>query len=156
MIWLSFSLALADAGRSPGVVGDVRSLPYEAGSFDIAIDKGTMDAMMTGVKDVWVSPHLCIPFLRTATERTPSLAQPRILRRRLFQTAVPRSTKSLACSLQVEYLSICAFSEGFFRPLLRQREALNFFPPPPQEPLVNRILESSTSSGPGGMSRSWR
>ncbi|KAM0747785.1 S-adenosyl-L-methionine-dependent methyltransferase [Meredithblackwellia eburnea MCA 4105] len=35
------------------LVGDVRSIPFSDGSFDVAIDKGTMDALMTGVKDVW-------------------------------------------------------------------------------------------------------
>lgn len=34
--------------------GDVRELPFEDGSFDIALDKGTMDAMMTSKGDVWV------------------------------------------------------------------------------------------------------
>ncbi|THG95936.1 hypothetical protein EW026_g5790 [Hermanssonia centrifuga] len=33
---------------------DVRRLAFETGSFDIAIDKGTMDAMMTAKGDVWV------------------------------------------------------------------------------------------------------
>ncbi|THH30107.1 hypothetical protein EUX98_g4084 [Antrodiella citrinella] len=34
---------------------DVRDLKFEPGSFDVAIDKGTMDAMMTAKGDVWVS-----------------------------------------------------------------------------------------------------
>lgn len=33
---------------------DVRELEFESDSFDIAIDKGTMDAMMTAKADVWV------------------------------------------------------------------------------------------------------
>ena len=33
---------------------DVRNLKFDAGTFDIAIDKGTMDAMMTAKGDVWV------------------------------------------------------------------------------------------------------
>lgn len=33
---------------------DVRELAFESESFDVAIDKGTMDAMMTAKADVWV------------------------------------------------------------------------------------------------------
>jgi len=33
---------------------DVRDLKFDDASFDIAIDKGTMDAMMTAKGDVWV------------------------------------------------------------------------------------------------------
>lgn len=33
---------------------DVRNLSFQADSFDVAIDKGTMDAMMTAKGDVWV------------------------------------------------------------------------------------------------------
>jgi len=36
---------------------DVRDLPWETGSFDVAIDKGTMDAMMTAKGDVWDPPQ---------------------------------------------------------------------------------------------------
>ncbi|EIW79149.1 S-adenosyl-L-methionine-dependent methyltransferase [Coniophora puteana RWD-64-598 SS2] len=36
---------------------DIRDLKFEDGSFDVAIDKGTMDAMMTSVKDVWNPPE---------------------------------------------------------------------------------------------------
>ncbi|KAH7335418.1 S-adenosyl-L-methionine-dependent methyltransferase [Rhizoctonia solani] len=32
---------------------DIRNLKFEAETFDILIDKGTMDAMLTGVSDVW-------------------------------------------------------------------------------------------------------
>ena len=55
---------------SGGVVADVRELPFDAGAFDVALDKGecpshdyayvchsfpgTMDAMMTTKGDVWV------------------------------------------------------------------------------------------------------
>ncbi|GAA5827570.1 hypothetical protein JCM5353_001620 [Sporobolomyces roseus] len=35
------------------VVGDIRDLPFENESVDVCIDKGTMDALLTGVKDVW-------------------------------------------------------------------------------------------------------
>ena len=35
---------------------DVRNLTFQADSFDVAIDKGTMDAMMTAKGDVWVCP----------------------------------------------------------------------------------------------------
>lgn len=34
---------------------DVRDLSFDDESFDVAIDKGTMDAMMTAKGDVWVS-----------------------------------------------------------------------------------------------------
>ena len=33
---------------------DVRELKFDSESFDVAIDKGTMDAMMTAKADVWV------------------------------------------------------------------------------------------------------
>ncbi|KAG9312858.1 S-adenosyl-L-methionine-dependent methyltransferase, partial [Chiua virens] len=36
---------------------DVRNLLFEDASFDIAIDKGTMDAMMTSSTDVWDPPE---------------------------------------------------------------------------------------------------
>ncbi|KAI0792029.1 S-adenosyl-L-methionine-dependent methyltransferase [Abortiporus biennis] len=36
---------------------DVRELKFDANSFDIAIDKGTMDAMMTAKGDVWDPPQ---------------------------------------------------------------------------------------------------
>ncbi|KAI5475725.1 S-adenosyl-L-methionine-dependent methyltransferase [Pseudohyphozyma bogoriensis] len=35
------------------IKGDVRSLPFEDGSYDVAIDKGTMDAMLAEKGDVW-------------------------------------------------------------------------------------------------------
>jgi len=35
---------------------DVRQLPFETELFDVAIDKGTMDAMMTAKGDVWDPP----------------------------------------------------------------------------------------------------
>jgi len=35
---------------------DVRNLSFQADSFDVAIDKGTMDAMMTAKGDVWDPP----------------------------------------------------------------------------------------------------
>ncbi|GAA6018683.1 hypothetical protein JCM11491_001259 [Sporobolomyces phaffii] len=34
-------------------VGDIRKLPFADASVDVCLDKGTMDAMMTGVDDVW-------------------------------------------------------------------------------------------------------
>jgi len=37
---------------------DVRDLHLEDGSFDVVIDKGTMDAMMTAKGDIWVSAVL--------------------------------------------------------------------------------------------------
>jgi len=36
---------------------DVRNLSFQAESFDVAIDKGTMDAMMTVKGDVWDPPQ---------------------------------------------------------------------------------------------------
>lgn len=36
---------------------DVRSLTFPDSSFDVAIDKGTMDAMMTSSTDVWNPPE---------------------------------------------------------------------------------------------------
>ncbi|KAI0079344.1 S-adenosyl-L-methionine-dependent methyltransferase [Panus rudis PR-1116 ss-1] len=36
---------------------DVRDLRFDSGSFDFAIDKGTMDAMMTSKGDVWDPPE---------------------------------------------------------------------------------------------------
>ena len=39
-----------------GLEMDVRNLTFQADSFDVAIDKGTMDAMMTAKGDVWVCP----------------------------------------------------------------------------------------------------
>lgn len=44
------------ASTCPGMTwiqGDVRSLPFEDSSFDVAIDKGTMDALMCEKGDVW-------------------------------------------------------------------------------------------------------
>ncbi|CCM00248.1 uncharacterized protein FIBRA_02277 [Fibroporia radiculosa] len=35
---------------------DIRSLTFDADTFDVAIDKGTMDAMMTANGDVWDPP----------------------------------------------------------------------------------------------------
>jgi len=40
--------------------GDVRQLTFDAESFDVAIDKGTMDAMMTSKGDVWDPPQQVI------------------------------------------------------------------------------------------------
>ncbi|KAF5335992.1 hypothetical protein D9611_006341 [Ephemerocybe angulata] len=39
---------------------DVRDLKFDDASFDIAIDKGTMDAMMTAKGDVWDPPQQVI------------------------------------------------------------------------------------------------
>ncbi|KAJ8468265.1 hypothetical protein ONZ45_g8865 [Pleurotus djamor] len=39
---------------------DIRKLDFEDGSFDVAIDKGTMDAMMTAKGDVWDPPEQVI------------------------------------------------------------------------------------------------
>lgn len=37
-----------------GLEMDVREISFDSESFDVAIDKGTMDAMMTAKADVWV------------------------------------------------------------------------------------------------------
>lgn len=34
---------------------DIRALEFEDESFDVVLDKGTMDAMLTSKGDVWVS-----------------------------------------------------------------------------------------------------
>ncbi|KAI0258932.1 S-adenosyl-L-methionine-dependent methyltransferase [Gloeopeniophorella convolvens] len=39
---------------------DIRDLKFEDGSFDVAVDKGTMDAMMTAKGDVWDPPKQVI------------------------------------------------------------------------------------------------
>jgi len=39
---------------------DVRNITFDADTFDIAIDKGTMDAMMTSKGDVWNPPELVV------------------------------------------------------------------------------------------------
>jgi len=39
---------------------DVRNLSFQDDSFDVAIDKGTMDAMMTAKGDVWDPPQQVI------------------------------------------------------------------------------------------------
>lgn len=39
---------------------DVRDLKFDDSSFDVAIDKGTMDAMMTAKGDIWVCQLLRI------------------------------------------------------------------------------------------------
>ncbi|KAF8159568.1 S-adenosyl-L-methionine-dependent methyltransferase [Crassisporium funariophilum] len=39
---------------------DVRDMSFPSGSFDVAIDKGTMDAMMTAKGDVWDPPQQVI------------------------------------------------------------------------------------------------
>ncbi|KAI0282987.1 S-adenosyl-L-methionine-dependent methyltransferase [Russula brevipes] len=39
---------------------DIRELSFDDGTFDVAIDKGTMDAMMTAKGDVWDPPQQVI------------------------------------------------------------------------------------------------
>ena len=41
---------------------DVRDLKFDDESFDVAIDKGTMDAMMTLKGDIWVNLSMLIPY----------------------------------------------------------------------------------------------
>jgi hypothetical protein len=43
-----------------GIEGDIRDLDLPSGSFDVAIDKATMDAMMTVKGDIWVSFICCL------------------------------------------------------------------------------------------------
>ena len=40
------------------VEGDVMALPFADASFDLVIDKATMDSFMTAVRDPWVSPSI--------------------------------------------------------------------------------------------------
>ncbi|KAI9458700.1 S-adenosyl-L-methionine-dependent methyltransferase [Russula earlei] len=42
------------------LVMDIRALTFEDDTFDVAIDKGTMDAMMTTKADVWDPPQQVI------------------------------------------------------------------------------------------------
>ncbi|KAK9896533.1 S-adenosyl-L-methionine-dependent methyltransferase, partial [Cystobasidium minutum MCA 4210] len=46
--------------RMTWLEGDIRDLPLESAAFDVAIDKGTMDAMMTAKGDVWDPPEQVI------------------------------------------------------------------------------------------------
>jgi len=39
------------------VEGDVMALPFPDASFDLVIDKATMDSFMTAVSDPWVGCH---------------------------------------------------------------------------------------------------
>jgi len=54
------------------VVGDIRDLPFENESVDVCIDKGTMDALLTGVKDVWVRNLFVCLVSRSARSRADS------------------------------------------------------------------------------------
>ncbi|KAF9480549.1 S-adenosyl-L-methionine-dependent methyltransferase [Pholiota conissans] len=49
---------------------DVRDLKFEAETFDVAIDKGTMDAMMTAKGDVWDPPQQVIDDCTKEVEET--------------------------------------------------------------------------------------
>ncbi|KAH8986130.1 S-adenosyl-L-methionine-dependent methyltransferase [Lactarius akahatsu] len=49
-----------DRPEMPWLVMDIRNLELEDESFDVAIDKGTMDAMMTTKGDVWDPPQQVI------------------------------------------------------------------------------------------------
>ncbi|KAJ7142692.1 S-adenosyl-L-methionine-dependent methyltransferase [Mycena epipterygia] len=46
--------------KNAGLEMDVRDLQFADGTFDIVIDKGTMDAMMTANGDVWDPPQQVI------------------------------------------------------------------------------------------------
>lgn len=67
---------------------DVRDLALKDNSFDVAIDKGTMDAMMTAKGDVWVRPRCAsrTGHIDTTAHRTP--------RNKLLKTVRRRWTKS--------------------------------------------------------------
>lgn len=39
---------------------DIRDLKFQEGDFDVVLDKGTMDAMLTSKGDVWVSCRVLI------------------------------------------------------------------------------------------------
>ncbi|SGY19938.1 BQ5605_C017g08395 [Microbotryum silenes-dioicae] len=43
-----------------GQTADVRALPFDDESFDVCIDKGTMDAMMTSIRNPWNPPDQVI------------------------------------------------------------------------------------------------
>lgn len=49
-----------DRPEMPWLVMDIRNLEFEDDSFDVAIDKGTMDALMTTKGDVWDPPQQVI------------------------------------------------------------------------------------------------
>jgi ubiquinone/menaquinone biosynthesis C-methylase UbiE len=49
---------------------DVRHLTFEDGAFDVAIDKGTMDAMMTAKGDVWDPPQQVIDDCNSEVDET--------------------------------------------------------------------------------------
>ncbi|PPQ72317.1 hypothetical protein CVT26_007274 [Gymnopilus dilepis] len=49
---------------------DVRNLSFEDGTFDVAIDKGTMDAMMTAKGDVWDPPQQVVDDCNKEVEET--------------------------------------------------------------------------------------
>jgi len=68
------------------VVADVRELPFDADAFDITLDKGTMDAMMTTKGDVWVAMvnPASVLFLRSTRFR--------IRQSRCYRTATGKST----------------------------------------------------------------
>lgn len=45
----------ADRPEMVWVEGDVTALPFDDASFDLVVDKATMDSFMTAVRDPWVS-----------------------------------------------------------------------------------------------------
>jgi len=47
----------ADKPGTEWLVMDVRNLKFDSASFDVAIDKGTMDAMLAFKGDVWNPPE---------------------------------------------------------------------------------------------------
>lgn len=68
---------------------DIRKLDFVSGSFDVAIDKGTMDAMMTSKGDVWVG---IVPIHRKVSATLTILCF-RILRTRWYKIAMLKLTK---------------------------------------------------------------
>jgi hypothetical protein len=67
---------------------DIRDLRFDSELFDVAIDKGTMDAMMTAKADVWVCNTSRCPYLSLTRFVI------RILQKRSSKTAHKKSMKS--------------------------------------------------------------
>ncbi|KAF9563147.1 S-adenosyl-L-methionine-dependent methyltransferase [Agrocybe pediades] len=55
---------------------DIRDLKFDDAAFDVAIDKGTMDAMMTAKGDVWDPPQQVIDDCNKEVEETLRVLKP--------------------------------------------------------------------------------